>query len=1038
MSVDSLSARTVSNAAPVHPALGIRLLGELQVSRAGSAVPLPASKRTRALLGYLVATGAPQLRQTLCDLLWDGPDDPRGALRWSLSKLRGVTDDEARQRLDADREHVAFAADDARVDVVRVQVLLSGGVPQAEVDVLEDAAALLQGEFLDGLDLPACHRFHHWCMAERERYGATRRRVLGALIERLRDDPARALPHARALVTADPLSEVAHASLIRVLTRTGRQQDAELHCERIAELLRREVGGEAAEALRAALREARRKRPEAPPPVAATAPTPPAPEPRKGPGGLIGREAEWRRIVDITSDLSAPRPLLLILGEPGIGKSRLLEALAGAAQGRGARTAFGRCFEAETVHPYGCFADALRELPETLVPEELRGRLSVDAAGAQRPMEGGDRRQLLDRIAGAVRSLAEASPFVLVLDDLQWIDEASAALLHFLARSAIPGLLLAGTARSGELDDNPWAKRLLQSLARDGLLERRSLGPLSSEQVAALTGLGAASEDAAAAFRFSGGNPLLALELARARKEGTDLRGQSLETLVADRVARLSEEERDTLVWSAAFGRAVRPELLAACLGVGEGAVMARLDRLVRLGLLGPTDDGQLDFAHDLVRQGVYRLQSQPHRRVLHRQIARVLSTVVEEMPDLYGDLVHHAGLAEDHATAVRACVAAAKRCLRLFAGAQALETADRGLAHLEHLPPGKDRIRQTTKLLELRLFANAGATPREIGGHLAGLERATDAAMMAGLYTEAVAMLHDRSWIYQRLGDTAGAQQMILRGEKASRTADTATRCQQLANTGRCLLDVEGSIPRALSLLAEAETMAEAHNLQFVELEWCRALAARWRGDLDEAVGDLARAVSFARVGEDHRREAECLVWMAMLELERGELDEVDRVCDEGERLLDQVDRLRLPVIAALQALAGLRRSEPEAQAQVSRSLAGLRALDDKWRLAYVLNWQAATALERGDDALAGTAAAEALANARIMQRPTETVVAAAILAQVGARSGDIAAAAARLDEARALAAGGDVGARGRMLLQEAEAAIGARFPTLVHTLAG
>ena len=73
-----------SGGTPAHPAVWIRLLGELQVTRAGGVVPLPASKRTRALLGYLVATGDPQFRQTLCDLLWDGPDDPRGSLRWSL------------------------------------------------------------------------------------------------------------------------------------------------------------------------------------------------------------------------------------------------------------------------------------------------------------------------------------------------------------------------------------------------------------------------------------------------------------------------------------------------------------------------------------------------------------------------------------------------------------------------------------------------------------------------------------------------------------------------------------------------------------------------------------------------------------------------------------------------------------------------------------------------------------------------------------------------------------------------------------------
>src|SRR5450755_1641907 len=83
----------------------IRLLGDLQVTRGGQVVALPASKRSRALLGYLIATGTPQSRQALCDLLWDGPDDPRAELRWSLSKLRPAIDDPGVARIDADREH---------------------------------------------------------------------------------------------------------------------------------------------------------------------------------------------------------------------------------------------------------------------------------------------------------------------------------------------------------------------------------------------------------------------------------------------------------------------------------------------------------------------------------------------------------------------------------------------------------------------------------------------------------------------------------------------------------------------------------------------------------------------------------------------------------------------------------------------------------------------------------------------------------------------------------------------------------------------
>ena len=1018
--------------------LRIRLLGDLQVVREGRAVPLPASKRTRALLGFLVAADSAKTRQSLCDLLWDGPDDPRAALRWSLTKLRDVVDDNAHVRLVADRERVAFRAHGTEVDVATVQGLLAGGVEQAGIAALEAAAPLLSGEFLDGLDLPACHRFHHWCMAERERFGAMRRHVLSALIELLGDDAARALPHARALVTADPLSEVAHATLIRVLTRCGRQQDAAIHCERTADFLGREVGLEAAGALRAALRDARRKRLGSPKGRVAS-PEPAAPGRPGRSRDLVGRNAEWQRVLEITDRLATPQRMLLILGEPGIGKSRLLEALSTVANNRGARVASGRCFEAETVHPYGCFADALRELPETLVPEELRNRLSRATAGQPpRIVDGSDRRQLHDRIAQLVRTLADSSPFILVLDDLQWVDEASAALLHFMARSAVRGLLLAGAARPGELDDNPWAKRLIDSLMRDGLLERCSLEPLSSSDIAVLTHLEFGSEEATAIFRYSGGNPLLALELAHAHEKGSELHGQSLGTLVADRVARLSEDERDVLVWAAAFGRAVHPELLAACLGLRESVQMTRLNRLVRHGLLRPNDDGQLDFTHDLVRQEVYRLQSQPHRRVLHRQIARVLSAVVDESPDFYGDLVRHAGLAEDHATAVRACIAAAERCLRLFAGAQARETADRGLAHLEHLPAGKERIRQHVKLLELRLFASFDEAPLATSGQLPALEHATDAAVIAGLFTEAVAMLHARSWVYQRLSDSAGAKRMTLQAEKISRTADTATRCRQLANTGRCLLDVEASIGRALSLVAEAEIMADAHNLQFVELEWARALGARWRGDLEAAAEFMARALAYARLGEDHWREAQCLVWLATIELERGNLDRLDSLCNEGVRLLSQVDRSSLPALTALRALGGLHRAEPTAAAAVAASLAALHVVDDKWRLAYVLNCQAASALEGDDLRVAAAAAADALANATIVQRPTEMAVATAILAQINARAGDAQQAAVALEDIRTLIASEDVGARGRTLLQQAETAIIAHIPTLAHTMIG
>ncbi len=1021
----SLVPRSVSPIPPVPPDQGelhIRLLGDLQVTRAGEMIALPASKRTRALLGYLVSNRTPQLRQSLCDLLWDGPDDPRGALRWSLSKLRDVVDDPGTTRLNADRERVGFVAQRAFIDVERVRALVAGSAEDVPLEALAEAAALLQGEFLDGLDLPSCHRFHHWCMAERERLGTLRRDLLTRLIERLQDDTPRALVYARSLVAADPLSEAAHAMLIRLLTKAGRPDEAEAHCHRASEMLRHEVGTEAAESLRATLRELRRKRTAT---AAAMTPSPTVPaEPQQDwHSTLVGRDAELSRIIAAVSRLfqGSPSTPLIFLGPPGIGKTRLLEALTAEARGRGARAALARCYEAETVRPYGCFIDALRGLPDELIPEELRPQLSAMRPGSLQPADANSRERLLANIAAFTQNLAQVQPLVLIVDDLQWLDEASASLFHFLARSAIPHLLLAGAARAGEIEDNVWARRLVQSLVRDRALEQVELRPLNADQTATLVGLDPRSDDAAAAFRYSGGNPFLAVALALARGQGVDVRDQSLDILIADQVARLNDQERELLVWAATIGREFRPELLGACLGMPEMQLFSRLERLERLGFLRPTVDGYFDFAHDLIRQGVYRRQSQPHRRFLHRQIARAISALLEEEPRLYGDLVHHADLAEDHGTAVRACIGAAQLCLRLCANAQAAETAERGLAHLLHLPAGQERIRLQINLLGVKVVAGT-SNKRDMQVLVAGLEKAADAALMSGMHSEAVKAVSLVSEVHFQANNTELAHQATLRAERISRTADVATHFRQAANTAYCLLAVESSIPRALDLIREAETLAETNNLDFVDLNIGRALAARWRGDLDTASSQIGRAISFAEFREDRFYQAEAMIWLTTIALERGDYDEVEVRCDEFASKLAEVDSLRMPIIEAMQALARVARAEAGAQELFESRLERVRAIDDKSRLAFLLNTFADLCLRNGAAGRAKAAAEEALALASMLRRATEAVVAHAILGRLDSAAGEIQQAVAHLEAARALDPVDIRSARALFYLEEAE----------------
>lgn len=147
--------------------LEILLLGELRVILNGQEIPLPASKKARALLAFLVATGRPHRRERLCELLWDLPDDPKAALRWSLSKLRKVVDTEERARIIADRERVLFEAEGVSIDIRDIHSLLRRTDP-ATVDDLEAMAAKLDQLLLDGLDGAGDDSFDHWLTAERE------------------------------------------------------------------------------------------------------------------------------------------------------------------------------------------------------------------------------------------------------------------------------------------------------------------------------------------------------------------------------------------------------------------------------------------------------------------------------------------------------------------------------------------------------------------------------------------------------------------------------------------------------------------------------------------------------------------------------------------------------------------------------------------------------------------------------------------------------------------------------------------------------
>ena len=380
----------------------------------------------------------------------------------------------------------------------------------------------------------------------------------------------------------------------------------------------------------------------------------------------------------------------MFVGEPGIGKSRLLAFIAHEAARSGARVLSARCFEPEAVRPYGCWADALRPAIEAESDPAARRGLALFLPSAEAPRDDeGSRNRMFAAVTDLLRAAAAKHPIVLMIDDLQWIDEGSASLLHYVLRTLGPSsrLLFVGSARADEIDDNPWRKRIVRAVTESGAVKRMALAPLGADEAAQFFGPEASAGDVAAALRQSGGNPLFLTELARAERQGLASSGRDLDALIDARIARLDDAARELIVYASATVRDFKPELLGAAMDLPETRLMERIDRLERGGLLKPSGEGRFDFAHDLIRQATYRSLSQPRRRLIHRQIARALDAAAQVDDALWGELAFHAGAAGEHAVAVKASIAAGEHCLRVFANSAAVDAADRGLGHLQELP---------------------------------------------------------------------------------------------------------------------------------------------------------------------------------------------------------------------------------------------------------------------------------------------------------------------------------------------------------------
>ncbi|NTU79979.1 MAG: AAA family ATPase, partial [Chloroflexales bacterium] len=654
--------------------LSILLLGPPSILRDGVAVELP-RRRARALVYYLAAQPAPVSREQLLGLLW--PDHERSAAQQILrTTLHGVRRAIGPALAGDDPLGIAPATD---VDYRALADIVAA--PRADEAALAAALARYRDDLLAGFGLPDAEPFEEWLAAERERGRLLAVRGLTRLarMAEARRDFAAALDALRRALAFDPLQEDLQRDAIRLHYRAGDRVGAIRRYEHLRDLLDDEMGVPPMAETRALYDaiitdslpgDERPKTKDEGRVPAAVGLSPLVFHPSSSELPFTGREAELARL---EAAVAAGR-LALVEGEPGIGKTRLVNAFLDRIRRAGGIVLVGVAHELEQALPYQPVIGALRALAAYPDWPMLRASLGVEplwlreAARLVPDLAGGDEALALpagraeeaplwEGVTRLLLGLAARGPVALMLDDLHWADTSTMGLLGYLLRRAAgTPLALVATARPAEPRGPLMA--LVAALTRQGRIERLPLRRLSPAAIEALArSICPDDTEAMAAWlqRNAEGNPYIIAELVGHARE-TGLLGQdgrlhpevsdglmvppTVYSLIESRLARLSDGARRILDAAVAAGREFEFEVAARAAALSEGAALDALDELRAARLVEPLPDGRYGFDHSLTMEVAYREVGEPRHRTLHRRVAEALEALHRERPDEVAGLI--------------------------------------------------------------------------------------------------------------------------------------------------------------------------------------------------------------------------------------------------------------------------------------------------------------------------------------------------------------------------------------------------------------
>lgn len=643
---------------------------------------------------------------------------------------------------------------------------------------------------------------------------------------------------------------------------------------------------------------------------------------------FVGRAREWLLLSDaLAGAVSGHGAVLLLAGPPGIGKTRLLEELAGLAIARGARVLTGRCYELEQNVAYAPLVEALRDLlpalagaPPPCPPEQLAalttllpelGRLWTGVPPYQTLPADEERARLLAALTQFMRGCACSRPAVLLLDDLQWADPSTLQAINYLGRCVRDQtLLVVGAYRSTRVDPHHPLAALREQLARAGVLTEILLPALEPGDVSLLLRL-LSDESGTAALaeqlcRETEGHPFFLAEVLRtfvqehlvivdaagrwrvaAAAEARLAHGWPLpanvRVAVLGRLDRLALDDRRLLDHAAVIGRAVSLPLLARLLDQPEPALAERADRLVVKGFLQARQPDSYEFGHELMRRAAYEALSEPRRRLLHRQTAEAL--VEMDAPPV--SVAAHYAASDRPWLALEPALVAAEQAARVAAYDEALTWCQQAEAvaeaHPAAPPPG---FRTRLHLQQRTLWYYRGNLVRSLDAGRAALAAACNEGDPAAELQALWHLAHDETQAVA--GGLSGLQARAV--TLAHALGDPAAQARSLARLGSDtgFLAAPAERQTALDALDQAASLArqtgDSKLLHYVLCEFWGV------GRLPQARAALEEAMALVRRLGDPHEEVGTLAKLADLLTRQGDFQAAIGYAREGMALAEQV----------------------------------------------------------------------------------------------------------------------------------------------------